>query len=200
MVRVLSCPDPADRGAAIATAVRTARAGRLVVGPVEGGRAVFADAFSEAGVTALRAAKRLPEDSIMGVLVGHRSGADGIAHGLRPEAHDLIQAFWPGPLGLLVRRQPSLVWGVPGRTFVVRMPLHPVALEIVRGIGPTVSSRWSAPDADGLPPASVLLDTGPPTAAEPPTLVDATVTPLRILRPGALSRERLLAVVPGLID
>ena len=57
-------------------------------------------------------------------------------------ARDLIEAFWPGALSLVVRQAPSLQWdlGDANGTVMLRMPLHPVAIELLRAVGPMAVS------------------------------------------------------------
>ncbi len=133
----------------------------------------------------------------MGVLVGHLSGVHGIAAGLPGAALDLMSAFWPGQLGLLVRTQPSLHWTVPTDRCVVRMPLHPVLLDVVTAVGPMVYSAVVTPQDLAAP--AVLLDCGDRPAGPGATLVDALSPTLRLIRAGAVPVERLRAVAPDLV-
>lgn len=197
MARLLDCRDPQDRDAAFASAVRAARNGRLVALPAESGYVLVSDAFSAAGVAALQRAKGLGPETSLGILVGHRSGVYGIATGLPAAAEELMAAFWPGQLSLLVRTQPSLHWTVPTDRVAVRMPLHPVLLAVVSGVGPMVYSGVSDPAERDR--ASVVLDSGPRPAGAAATLLDATQQPLRIVREGAVAADRLRSVVPDLL-
>lgn len=192
--RVLSCLEAAQRPAAVADAVRAAKNGRLVVLPAEHGMVVATDAFSSNGVAALRAAKGLTPQSVVGVLVGHAAGVHGIAV-LPPPGQDLVDAFWPGPLTLILRAQPSLSWPVAGR-IAVRMPLHPLLLDVLRGVGPMVASAVAEPAA--VPGAAVVLDAGPRPPGPPSAVIDLTAALPVVVRLGALAPERLAEVVPML--
>jgi tRNA threonylcarbamoyl adenosine modification protein (Sua5/YciO/YrdC/YwlC family) len=176
----------------VADAVRAARNGRLVVLPAEHGYVVATDAFRSGGVAALRAAKNLSAESTLGVLVGHAAGVHGIA-ALPAPGQDLIDAFWPGPLTLIVRAQPSLAWPVAGRV-AVRMPLHPLLLDVLRDVGPMVSSAVDGPDA--VPGAAVVLDVGPRPAGPPSAGVDLTAALPCVVRLGGVDPGQLAAVVP----
>ena len=93
------------------------------------------------------------------VLVGSRHTLDGLVFSLPKAARDLVDAFWPGALTIVVEHSPSLQWdlGDTDGTVAVRMPLHPVALEVLRETGPmAVSSANKAGQ-----PAAVTAERGP---------------------------------------
>src|SRR3989475_12651434 len=87
------------------------------------------------------------------VLVGSRHTLDGLVFDLPRTAKDLVEAFWPGALTIVVEHAPSLQWdlGDVDGTVAVRMPLHPVALEVLRETGPMAVS---SANKTGQPPAS----------------------------------------------
>ena len=76
------------------------------------------------------------------VLVGSWHTIDGLVYTVPHSARELIEAFWPGALSLVVRQAPSLQWdlGDSYGTVMVRMPLHPVAIELLREVGPMAVS------------------------------------------------------------
>ena len=142
------------------------------------------------------------------VLVPDARTVDGLATEVPDYARALIAAFWPGPLTLVLRSQPSLVWdlGETRGTVALRMPDDPIALALLREVGPmAVSSanRTGHPasrtvlDAASQLGASVefYLDGGPVTGGLASTIVDCTREEPVILRRGALSDEDVLAVV-----
>jgi tRNA threonylcarbamoyl adenosine modification protein (Sua5/YciO/YrdC/YwlC family) len=147
------------------------------------------------------------------VLVGSPRTLDGIATGLSKRARELIEAFWPGGLTVVARAQPSLRWdlGDTDGTVAVRMPLHPVAIELLQATGPMAVS---SANISGKPPAttldeaiealgevvSVYLDGGPSGDPVPSTIVDVTAPVPRLLRAGAVSTEVLREVVPDLLE
>lgn len=197
MPRVLDCRDPSARADAVAAAVRAARNGRLVALPAESGYVLVADAFSAAGVSLLQQAKQLPATTSLGVLVGNASGAHGIAAGIAGPAQDLMAAFWPGQLGLVLRTQPSLSWTVPTDRCVVRMPLHPLLLEVVMAVGPMVASAGN--EDHERERAAIVLDVGVRAVGIGSTLVDATSSPPVLLKAGAVPTDRISEVVPGVV-
>nr|WP_231134348.1 L-threonylcarbamoyladenylate synthase [Motilibacter deserti] len=190
-------------------AAAAAKRGDLVVLPTDTVYGVGCDAFSLDGVARLREAKGRGRDMPLPVLVSGPKALDGLAYGLRPVARDLVSAFWPGPLTLLCTAQPSLQWdlGEANGTVQVRMPLHPVAIELLTVVGPmavTAANRAGFPAPRTAEEAreqlgesvAVILDAGASEQAVPSTIVDVTGVVPRVLREGALSMELLQEVVP----
>jgi len=203
--------DPSARTAGLEAAASAARRGDLVVLPTDTVYGVGCDAFTPHGVAALLAAKGRGRDMPVPVLVGSPDTVEGLAYGLTKAARDLIEAFWPGALTVVVRHQPSLAWdlGDAAGTVALRMPLHPVAIELLRIVGPmgvSSANRSGSPAATTYAEAhdqlgdsvAVYLDAGTSGEAVPSTIVDATGTVPRLLRLGALDLETLRSVCPDL--
>jgi tRNA threonylcarbamoyl adenosine modification protein (Sua5/YciO/YrdC/YwlC family) len=205
MTRRFDTADPRTRAHGVTAAATSARRGRLVLLPTESVYAVLADAFSPVGVAALRRLKERPDTAALPVAVSSQSMLRGVAERLTPVGQQLVQAFWPGPLTIVCRQQPSLAWAVggTGRSLTVRMPLHPLALDVIRQVGPCVLLGADEPlDADPTdqptPGIDVVLDAGPLEPTPPSTVVDVrTETPV-LVRAGALGLDRLAAVAPAL--
>ncbi len=175
------------------------KAGRLVVLPTDTVYGIGADAFDSEAVAALLRAKGRGRDMPVPVLVGSWNTIDGLVYSVRPQTRDLIRAFWPGGLSLVVEQAPSLAWdlGDTRGTVMLRMPLHPVALELLREVGPLAVS---SANVSGQPPAttveeareqlggsaSVYLDGGRAEQGQASTIVDLTGATPRILREGAV--------------
>ncbi|SPZ35835.1 t(6)A37 threonylcarbamoyladenosine biosynthesis protein RimN [Rhodococcus wratislaviensis] len=175
------------------------KAGRLVVLPTDTLYGIGADAFDSEAVAALLRAKGRGRDMPVPVLVGSWNTIDGLVYSVRPQTRDLIRAFWPGGLSLVVEQAPSLAWdlGDTRGTVMLRMPLHPVALELLREVGPLAVS---SANVSGRPPAttveeareqlggsaSVYLDGGRAEQGQASTIVDLTGATPRILRQGAV--------------
>ena len=188
--------DAEQRAAGIAAAVRFARRGRVVAFPVDYAYGIGTDAFSVDGVAALLKAKDRGRGAPTPILVPRVDTLDGIAV-VSGAARDLAQAFWPGPLILLATPQPSLTWdlGAADRSapIAVRMPLHPVALEILRQVGPMAVL---GADVSELPEqVSVVLDHGELLDATS-TVVDVTGAHPVLVREGAISLATLQDVNP----
>jgi L-threonylcarbamoyladenylate synthase len=203
--------DGADASAGVDAAVTTLRRGELAVLPTDTVYGVAADAFSPPAVQRLLTAKGRGRDMPVPVLVGSWRTLDGLAEVVTPTARELVEAFWPGPLTLVVRAAPSLAWdlGETRGTVALRMPLHPVALAVLEQTGPLAVS---SANRSGLPPATdaaeaarqlgtavaTYLDGGSCPGPVPSTILDLTGDVPRLLREGALPVERLAEVVPEL--
>src|SRR5579884_517021 len=134
MSELFDCRDPSQRSRGIASAVNAVKSGRLVVMPTDTVYGIGADAFDPAAVAALFAAKGRGRNMPVGVLVGSWQTIDGLSFSVPSAARELIHAFWPGALSIVVQQAPSLQWdlGEGNGTVMVRMPLHPVAIELLR--------------------------------------------------------------------
>jgi tRNA threonylcarbamoyl adenosine modification protein (Sua5/YciO/YrdC/YwlC family) len=201
-----------ERQVGLEQATEAVRRGELVVLPTDTVYGLGTDAFSPEAVAALLAAKGRGRDMPVPVLVGSPRTLDGIATGLSQTARDLVEAFWPGGLTVVARVQPSLRWdlGDTGGTVAVRMPLHPVAIELLQATGPMAVS---SANVTGRPPAttvddavdqlgesvSVYLDGGPSGEPVPSTIVDVSGETPRLLRAGAVDEETLREVAGELL-
>ena len=199
MSTVYDCSRPQDRKDGLQAAAAMVRAGQLVVIPTDTVYGIGCDAFSLGAVHSLLAAKGRGPDMPVGVLVGSWSTIDGLVLTVPYQARQLIQAFWPGDLSIVLRHAPSLSWdlGNTQGTVMVRMPLHPVAIELLKETGPMAVS---SANRSGLPPAAtvdqardqlgesvpVYLDGGPSGDPVPSTIVDLTGDEPVVLREGAV--------------
>ncbi|MFJ1460197.1 L-threonylcarbamoyladenylate synthase [Nocardia wallacei] len=208
MSTVYDCSDPDSRAAGLTAARTTLKSGRLAVIPTDTVYGLAADAFDSAAVAALLAAKRRGRDMPVPVLVGSWNTIDGLVFSVQSQARDLIRAFWPGGLSLVVQQAPSLAWdlGDARGTVMLRMPLHPIALELLREVGPLAVS---SANVSGQPPATtadeardqlgelvgVYLDGGKAEHGRPSTIVDLTADTPRILREGAVTTAQVAEVL-----
>ncbi len=208
-IRRFDCTDAAQRSAGIEEAAAAVGRGELVVLPTDTVYGIGADAFMPAAVTAMLIAKGRGRHMPSPVLVGSVRAAAALVEDLGMHGQDLIDEFWPGALTLVCHAGRTLSWdlGDAKGTVAVRMPLHPVALELLKRTGPmAVSSanRSGAAAATTLAEAeaqlgdrvSVYLDGGLRTGGVPSSIVDLTGTVPRLLRAGAISAERLRTVAP----
>ena len=106
MTRILNCRDPQNRAAAITAETDTVKSGRLVVLPTDTVYGIAADAFDNGAVASLLAAKGRGRDMPVGVLVGSWHTISGLVYSVPDAAHELIRAFWPGALSLVVQQAP----------------------------------------------------------------------------------------------
>ena len=209
MTRMLDCRDPLNRSEAIAAATDAVKSGRLIVLPTDTVYGIAADAFDNGAVANLLAAKGRGRDMPVGVLVGSWHTISGLVYSVPDAAHELIRAFWPGALSLVVQQAPSLQWdlGDARGTVMLRMPLQPVALDVLRAVGPMAVS---SANVSGQPPATtaaeaqhqlgdrvdVYLDGGTSEQQAASTILDLTGEVPTILRTGPIG-VRAIADVLG---
>ncbi|WP_214321521.1 L-threonylcarbamoyladenylate synthase [Nonomuraea sediminis] len=208
MGRRFDCTDLDQRAEGLTEAAAAVRRGELVVLPTDTVYGIGADAFTPTSVTALLEAKGRGRDMPPPVLVGTVRAASALVEDLGPYGQDLIDAFWPGPLTLVCKANRALSWdlGETKGTVAVRMPLHPVALDLLKETGPmAVSSanRSGAPAATTAEEAeeqlgdsvAVYLEAGRTTDNTPSTILDLTTAVPRLLRKGAIPVEKLRGII-----
>jgi tRNA threonylcarbamoyl adenosine modification protein (Sua5/YciO/YrdC/YwlC family) len=200
-----------ERDIALKAATLAVQRGQLIVMPTDTVYGVAADAFDLKAVPELLAAKGRGRDMPPPVLISAATTIDAIAVDVPDWARALIEKFWPGPLTLVCTQQKSLRWdlGDSRGTVAVRMPDHPLALELLERTGPLAVSSANrtgmpaATDADQAEEmlgekVALVLDAGPSPGSGASTIVDVTATPGRVLRPGALGLDELNAVLEPL--
>lgn len=213
MSRIFDCAESAQ----LLTGTRLARGaigrGELVVLPTDTVYGVAADAFSPSAVQRLLDAKGRTRQSPPPVLVSGPETLAALAETVPEAAERLVAEFWPGGLTLVLQAQPSLSWdlGDTHGTVAVRMPDNELALELLRETGPLAVS---SANLTGLPAANtaqeaelmlgesvhIYLDGGAVGGGVSSTIIDVTAMVhsegrARILREGAISRERIAEVL-----
>jgi len=200
-----------DREAALSAASLAVQRGELVVLPTDTVYGIGADAFDPDAVAALLAAKGRGREMPPPVLISAITTVDALASGLTDYGRALVEAFWPGPLTVVCTQQSSLQWdlGETRGTVAIRMPDHPVALELLERTGPmavssaNLTGRLAATDADQAEEmlgevVSVIIDDGPSPGGEASTIVDVRGPQGRLLRAGAISLEELNAAIAAI--
>ena len=201
----MTTPD----AAAIAAGAAALAAGRLVAFPTETVYGLGASALDPVAVAGIFAAKGRPTDH---PLICHLASADDLAPlvaAITPDAAALADAFWPGPLTLVMHRSavaPDAVTG--GRdTVAVRVPAHHLALALIGAFGGPVAApsanRFGRPSPtraqdvlDELGDAvAVVIDGGPCEIGIESTVLDLTTDPPQVLRPGRISADQLAHVL-----
>ncbi len=197
--------DPDARAAALAALER----GELVGLPTETVYGLAGDAASARAVERIFALKGRPADHPLIVHLGAAAWVEAWARRVPDEAWRLIDAFWPGPLTLILPRRAEVLPQVTGGqdTVGLRMPAHPVALELLQAFGralaapsanrfgqvsPTRAEHVRAEFGAELP---LVLDGGPCDFGIESTIVDLSGDRPRILRPGALGAPELAAAL-----
>ena len=206
--QIYNCADAAEREEGMALAVKAAKSGRLVVMPTDTLYGLGCDAFDNDAVASLLATKHRGPDMPVPVLVGSWDTVKGLVASLDDTAQTLIEAFWPGGLSIVVPQAPSLPWnlGDTRGTVMLRMPLHPIAIELLREVGPMAVS--SANISGHQPPTTALaakqqlgkavtvyLDGGETAVGKPSTIIDLSAEHPYLLREGALSAEEIAEVI-----
>jgi len=198
-----------DESRAIDEAVAVLRAGGLVGMPTETVYGLAADAANEAAVRRIFAVKGRPADHPLIVHVADATALPHWAAEVPPAAALLADACWPGPLTVLVPRAAHVLDVVTGgRTSVgIRVPAHPLATELLRRFGGGVAApsanrfgRVSPTTAEHVrrdlgDDVDVVLDGGPCPVGVESTIVDCTVDPPQILRPGGIPSEQIEALL-----
>lgn len=189
----------------IAVAAELIRQGECVAFPTETVYGLGANALAEQAVAKIFAAKGRPADNPLIVhLYDRRQLADVISKWPR-EAEKLMVAFWPGPLTLVLPKSDAVPAMVTGGldTVAVRIPDHPLALALLKAAGvpvaapsANISGRPSPTrashvlhDLGGRIPA--IVDGGETGWGLESTVLDCTVQPIKLLRPGAVTLEQL---------
>ena len=212
MSRRFDCTDPEQRKTGLREAASAVRRGELVVMPTDTLYGIGADAFTNWAVRAMLEAKGRGLTMPSPVLVPSPATLHGIVAGMPAFGWELVDAFWPGGLTLVAMHQPTLTWdlGETRGTVAVRMPLHPVAIELLTETGPMAVS---SANKGGMAPAqtateaqdqlgdavSVYLDGGRVGAeGGASSIVDVTGPAPVLLREGALTFEQLREVASTL--
>ena len=197
----------ADSGA-IREAARLLRSGSLVAFPTETVYGLGANALDPGAVAGIFAAKGRPADNPLIMHIWHSDQLEGLCE-IPPLARELMDAFWPGPLTLLMPRTPRVPDIVTASlpTVAVRMPSHPVAAALLQACGvpvaapsanrsgkpsPTTAAHVLADMAGRIP---LILDGGPCQVGLESTVLDTCHGVPTILRPGGITKEMLEAVI-----
>ncbi len=192
---------------AVETAVRFLRDGGLVAFPTETVYGLGADATSSAAVNRIFAAKGRPATNPLIIHVADETRAKRFAAAWPAAAAKLAEAFWPGPLTLVVPKSPWIVNEATAglKTVGLRAPDHPLALELLRRFdGPVAapsanrSNRVSPTTAQHVreelgSAVDFILDGGPCHVGIESTVLDLTSPVPMILRPGAITLEQIEA-------
>ena len=203
---------PGDDDAALARAAQALRDGELVAFPTETVYGLGARADDDAAVAGIFAAKGRPSDHPLIVHVTDAEAALHFADAPGPEARRLMQAFWPGPLTLILPRRAGVGAAAAGgqASIGLRCPAHPVARALlaravavgVPGVAAPsanrfgrVSPTWAAHVQQEFGDRLLVLDGGPCEVGIESTIVDCTREPPALLRPGGVSRAAIEAVL-----
>ena len=197
----------------IAEAAAALRQGKLVAFPTETVYGLGASALEEAAVAAIFAAKGRPSHNPLIVHVADMAAAQRLAVGWTENAARLAEHFWPGSLTVVLPKRPEVpdVVTAGGPTVGLRVPAHPVALALLQAAAIPIAAP-SANRSSSVSPTTaahvlrglegqidIVLDAGPTPGGLESTVLDLTVDPPRLLRPGLVSVAQLESVL-GLVS
>lgn len=198
-------PDPTI----IARAAELLRTGRLVAFPTETVYGLGANALDAAAVARIYAAKGRPKYNPLIVHLADIGQVSAVAGGWNDAAERLADAFWPGPLTLVLPKTDAVPEGVTAGlpTVAVRIPAHPVANALLSAAETPVAAP-SANRSTQLSPTrgdhvlrslgdavDLILDAGPTPVGIESTVVDVTTPVATLLRPGSISLDELIRVL-----
>lgn len=185
------------------------KGGGLVAFPTETVYGLGANALDEEAARKTYEAKGRPSDNPLIIHIARISALNEIAENIPAAAHDVARRFWPGPLTLIFEKSEKVPYGTTGglETVAVRMPEHKTALALIEAAGGFVSAPSAntsgrpspteaahvAEDLSGK--IDMILDGGSVTIGVESTILDMTVVPPMILRPGAITKEMLEDVI-----
>lgn len=217
MAELFDCSDATQLLTGSRKARQAISRGDLIVLPTDTVYGVAANAFDSKAVAKLLAAKGRDRTSPPPVLVASVEAAAALAAQVPSPIGALAEKFWPGPLTIVLDAQPALDWdlGDAGGTVAIRIPDHPVTLEILSETGPlAVSSAnqhgkpaaTTADEANAMlgESVAVILDSGASSAdGLASTIIDATGVDerggaIRVLRAGAITGADLIEASPTL--
>jgi L-threonylcarbamoyladenylate synthase len=211
---ILSALTPDLAQQALDRAARLLQAGEVVALPTETVYGLAANALDEAAVAKIFEVKGRPSHNPIIVHVADEAMARSCVRHWPSTAHRLAAAFWPGPLTLVLHKSPKIPSMVVagGDTVGVRWPQHPFMRELIRRCGfplaaPSANpSNRVSPTEAGHVLASLggriplVVDGGPCEVGIESTVVDLTVQPVRVLRPGMIHEESLAAVLDQTVE
>ena len=190
-------------------AARLLRAGGLVGIPTETVYGLGADGLNPAAVRAIFQAKGRPQDNPLILHIPDSSWLERYCEDIPDTAYALAGRFWPGPLTMVLRRKPAVPDVVTAGldTVGMRCPAHPVTRAVIQAAGVPVAApsgntsgkpspttaRHMLDDMDGK--IDAVLDGGPCAVGVESTIIDLTVVPPRLLRPGGITLEQLREVL-----
>ena len=201
--------DEDGKASAIVRAGQIIREGGLVAFPTETVYGLGADALNEEAAARIYQAKGRPSDNPLIAHIWNVDQVDQLALKISPDVRKMMDVFWPGPLTIILPKKDTVPDGTTGGlpTVAIRMPCHPVAMELIRRSGcpiaapsANVSGRPSPTRADhvyedmkGRIP--MILDGGPVDIGIESTIIDMSRDRPLILRPGHIRREELEEVL-----
>ncbi|WP_404405391.1 L-threonylcarbamoyladenylate synthase [Jeotgalibacillus malaysiensis] len=186
------------------------RHGHVVAFPTETVYGLGADATSDTAVQGIFDAKGRPSDNPLIVHISNPESLDELVSSISNDATQLIQTFWPGPLTIIFNKKNGVFSDLVTAgldTIGIRMPSHPVALELITRSGKPLAAPSANTSGKPSPTSAAhvardltgrikgIVDGGETGVGLESTVIDCTVTPPMILRPGGVSAEEIEACI-----
>ena len=179
--------------------------GGLVAFPTETVYGLGADALNEEAAQKIYAAKGRPSDNPLIVHITNMEDLLKITKNVSKEAFKVAEEYWPGPLTMIFEKKEKVPYGTPGglNTVAVRMPSHEIARAVIDAGGGYIAAPSANTSGRPSPTAAehvkedmdgridMIVDGGDVEIGVESTILDMTVTPPMILRPGAVTKEML---------
>ena len=198
---------------AVAEAAAILRRGGLLGIPTETVYGLGADALNEDAVRRIFEAKGRPQDNPLIIHVPSADWLERYCQNVPAAAYRLAEKFWPGPLTMILPRREIVPLRTTGglETVGVRCPNHPATLAIIEAAGVPIAAPSG--NTSGRPSPTTaqhmmddmagkidgIVDGGPCAVGVESTIIDLTVTPPRLLRPGGITPEQLISVLGDLV-
>jgi L-threonylcarbamoyladenylate synthase len=208
MTEIISANGSPPPPEAIKAAAAALREGDIIAVPTDTVYGLAADPWHSGASDRLFLVKGRPRNVELPLLVADTEQALSLATAVPASARRLMDAFWPGPLTLVLPRRGDVAadLGEEDETIGLRCPAHPVPLALCREVGPyatTSANRHGESPATeatafatGWPGVALVLDAGV-CDGEPSTVVDSTGEVPKLLRPGSVDWSRIVAVAEG---
>ncbi len=209
--KVLRVNEDEPEPESIEEAARVIRDGGLVVFPTDTLYGLGASVFNQAAVERMFQVKRRAKEKAVSVLVASFAEAEPLTEEIPPPALNLMSHFWPGPLTLLFKandKVPTMLTANSGK-IGIRIPDNKVALALIKASGTPLTGSSANLSGNREPleveevekelaeQVDLIIDGGKPRLSKPSTVVD--ITSFKVLRSGAIGRERIEEVLGGKI-
>lgn len=183
------------------------KAGQIVAFPTETVYGLGADAWNLSAAQKVFDAKKRPADNPLIVHISSREMLQQFTDEVPENAEKLMNAFWPGPLTLIFRKKPDVLDIVTGGldTVAIRWPGHPLSQDIIARVGPLVApSANSSGKPSPTKPEHIkedfgehfpIIEAGQTQIGLESTVLDVSVSPFRLYRPGSIGRNQIENII-----
>jgi len=193
----------------LSEALKTLEMGLLVAFPTDTVYGLGCDAFNSSAVESLYHSKGRGTEKAIPILIASLEQLGKISPAADQNIVKIGKAFWPGPLTVIMKKPRTLPPAIStGNTLGIRIPDHPIALELLEAWGPmAVSSANLSGGRNAMQAFEVLaqlegrfdllIDGGRSPGGSPSTVVDCTVSPVKILREGPIKLDQIIESLGG---